>query len=244
MDECYLKVVFSKTIELPKLNSKAVAVDVNENNVAFGSINNIDNVKTGERAIRTAYFLKRRRMQSQTRLNEKPLMAKYKGRESRRVVDVYHKVANQIIHKARSEDASTIVLEELTYIRKRRKRSKALNGRLNRWGFRKLQSIIEYKAKLSGLSVSFVKAKGTSSICPRCRVKLSPSGHRLMKCPRCGLEEDRDKMAVLNLLQEHQRDVPASPVHGECPPMKGGGRMKSLTQVNAQTERKIISSFL
>jgi len=72
-----------------------------------------------------------------------------------------------MIEKARGEGASTIVLEKLTYIRRGRKRSRALNGRLNRWSFRKLQSIIEYKAKLAGLNMLPVKAKGTSSLCPR-----------------------------------------------------------------------------
>ncbi|MGC8850220.1 MAG: RNA-guided endonuclease TnpB family protein, partial [Candidatus Bathyarchaeia archaeon] len=169
------------------------------------------------------YFLKRRRLQSQPRLNEKPLMAKYKGRERRRVVDTYHKVANQIIQKAGGEGASTIVLEKLAHIRRRRKRSRALNGRLNRWGFRKLQSIMEYKARLAGLNVKPVKAEGTSSLCPKCRVKLSPSGYRLMECPECGLEEDRDVIAVLNLLKEYRRNVPASTVHGESPPMTTEG---------------------
>jgi putative transposase len=55
----------------------AVAVDINENNVAFGSMERVRNIKTGERAVRTAYFLKRRRLQSRPRLNEKPLLAKY-----------------------------------------------------------------------------------------------------------------------------------------------------------------------
>ena len=89
---------------------------------------------------------------------------------------------------------------------------------------------------------------GTSSLCPRCRVGLSPSGYRLMRCPRCGLEEDRDKIAVLNLLQRYRIDVPASSVHGEGLPMTTerdekyeGGRMKSVAKVNAQTERFSIS---
>ena len=231
-DGCYLNVVFSKAVELLEPNGKAIAVDVNENNVAFGSANSINNIKTKERAIRTAYFLKRRRLQSQPRLNENLLMAKYKGRERRRIMDIYHKVANQIIQKARSEGASTIVLEKLTHIRKC-KRSRELNGRLNRWSFRKLQSIIEYKAKIAGLNISFVKAKGTSSLCPRCRVKLSPSGYRLMRCPECGLEEDRDIIAVRNLLQK--RDVPASSVHGESPPV--GGKDEGRNESYAQTER-------
>jgi putative transposase len=223
-DGFYLKVVFSKTVELTESNGKAVAVDINENNVTFGSTEHVRKIETGERVVRTAYFLKRRRLQLKPRLNEKPLMAKCKGRERRRVEDIYHKLANQIVDEAKQLKASTIVLEELANIRKRIRRSKPINGRLNRWSFRKLQKIIEYKAKHAGLNVTYVNAKGTSSLCPICGGKLSPNGYRLMKCPSCGTEEDRDLIAVKNLLRRHQMDVGASPVHPESLPMKGGGK--------------------
>jgi len=173
-DGFYLKVVFSKTVELVEPNGRAIAVDVNEGNVAFGSKEHIRNIETGERVIRTAYFLKRRRLQSKPRLNEKPLMAKYRGRERRRVEDIYHKLANQIIDEAKELKASTIVLEELTNIRKRTRRSKELNGRLNRWSFRKLQNIIEYKAKLVGLNVNYVNAKGNLKPVPDMWGKAKP----------------------------------------------------------------------
>jgi len=174
-------------------------------------------VKTKERAIRTAYFLKRRRLQSKPRLNEKPLLAKYRGRERRRVEAIYHEVANRIIDEARRVKASTLVLEELTNMR-RIKRSKELNGRLNRWSFRRFQRIVEYKAKLAGLNVVYVDARGTSSLCPMCGERLSPNGYRRLKC-RCGLEEDRDVVAVKNLLRRYQMDVGASSVHPGGPPM-------------------------
>jgi len=205
----YLKVVFSRTVELVEQNGKAVAVDVNENNVAFGDEKHIKIIKTGERVIRTAYFLKRRRLQSKPRLNEKPLLAKYIGRERRRVECIYHKLANQIIAYAKEESASAIILEDLKNIRKKNRGSKAINGRLNRWSFRKLQKIIEYKAKLAELNVVYVDARETSSLCPTCGGKLSPNGYRQMKCRKCNLEQDRDVMAVKNLLRRYQMDVGA-----------------------------------
>jgi putative transposase len=220
----YLKVVFSKIVEVVGSNGVAVAVDINANNVAFGSTDCVRNIKTGERVVRTAYFLKRRRLQSKPRLNEKTLLVKYSGRE-RRIEDIYHKVANQIVGEAKELKASTIVLEELANIRKRIKRSKAVNGRLNRWSFRRLQNIIEYKAKLAGLMVVYLNAKCTSSLCPICGEKLSPNGYRMMRCSGCGMEEDRDIIAVKNLLRRYQRDVGASTVHPENPPMKGGGKV-------------------
>jgi len=65
------------------------------------------------------------------------------------------------------------VLENLKNMRKKRS-SKALSGRLNRWSFRKLQNITDYKAKLVGLNVKYADAKGTSSLCPICGGKIKP----------------------------------------------------------------------
>ncbi len=57
--------------------------------------------------------------------------------------------------------------------------------------------------------------------CPICGVRLSPNGHRMMKCLKCELEQDRDIIAVRNLLRKHlaQIDVPSSSVQGESPPI-------------------------
>jgi putative transposase len=96
------------------------------------------------------------------------MLAKYRGRERRRVEDIYHKVSNRIITVAKEAGASVVVLEKLKNIRKKEKRSKAMNGRLNRWSFRKFQEIIEYKAKLAGLNVKYIDARWTSSLCPKC----------------------------------------------------------------------------
>jgi putative transposase len=224
-DGLYLKVVFSKTVGLVGSNEVAVAVNINENNVAFGSMERVRNIKTGERTVRTAYFLKRRKLQSKPRLNENPLLAKYSGRERRRVEDIYHKIANQIVTAAKEAKASVVVMEKLKNIREKKKRIKAMNGRLNRWSFRRLQNIIEYKARLSGLMVVYLNAKCTSSLCPTCGEKLSPNGYRRMRCLRCGMEEDRDIIAVKNLLQRYQIDVGSSTVHPESPPMTGGGKV-------------------
>jgi len=199
----YLKIVFSKIIELMEPNNKAVAVDINENNIVSGSEKNITNIKTRERIIRTTYFIKRRKLQSNPRLNEKPLLAKYKSREQRRINIIYHEIANQIITEAKKVAVSTILLKNLSNMMRKRS-SKALNGRLSRWSFRKLQNIIDYKAKLAGLNVKYVDAKDTSSLCPICRGKLSPNEYRLMICPKCGLEEDRDVIAVKNLLHKYR----------------------------------------
>jgi putative transposase len=59
-----------------------------------------------------------------------------------------------------------------------------------------LQDIIDYEASLADLNVKYVDARRTSSLCPICGERLSPNGYRLMRCQGCGLEEDRDMVAV------------------------------------------------
>lgn len=231
-DSYYLNVVFSRTLRLAEPSWNALAVDINESNVTFGSEKRIAKLETGERAIRTAYFLKRRRVQSTAgRFNGNKIMAKYRGRETRRIETIYHNAANEVVKHADAANATCIVLERLTDIRRSIKYSKELNGRLHRWSFRRLQSVIEYKAKMKGINVVYVNPRGTSTMCPVCRVKLtrSPSGYRLMKCRNCGLEEDRDVVAVRNLLLlNYQRDVPSSSVQGESSPMTPSARRENL----------------
>ena len=68
------------------------------------------------------------------------------------------------------------------------------------------------------MNMKYIDAENTSSLCPMCGGRLSPNGYRRMKC-KCGFEEDRDVVAVKNLLRRYQMDVGASPVHPEGPPM-------------------------
>ncbi|RLC74477.1 MAG: hypothetical protein DRI61_16540 [Chloroflexi bacterium] len=96
------------------------------------------------------------------------------------------------------ETCSAIALENLRHIRRGIKYSRALNGRLHRWSFRKLQKTIEYKALESGIPVIYVDPRGTSKTRPRCRFKMSRDEGRMLKCS-CGLSMDRDIVGSWNI---------------------------------------------
>ena len=59
-----------------------------------------------------------------------------------------------------------------------------------------------------GLHVKYVNPRGTSKTCPICGNELeeSSNGRRLMKCCKCGLEEDRDMIAVKNLTKRYYEE--------------------------------------
>jgi putative transposase len=206
-----LHVIFRQTVELPEISAEAkvIAVDVNENVIMYSNNDFVERFETNEGIIRTRYFLKRRRIQSKVRKKElqAKLLEKYRGRGWRRIRETYYRVAGEIIGKAKEVGATVIMMDDLN-IRKEEKGSKELNGRLHRWSYRRFQKILEYEAKLHGLNVKYVDPKNTSKMCPIYGSELdpSPNGRRLMRCWRCGLEEDRDMIAVKNLVKRYYEE--------------------------------------
>jgi putative transposase len=197
---------------LPEIgaDAKVIAVDINENIVVFGNNELIERFETNEGIIRTRYFLKRRRIQTKVRGRDlrARLLEKYRGRERRRVKEIYYKAVKRIINKAREVGATVIVMEDLRRLNEKNMGSKELNGRLHRWGYRSFQRILEYQAKLCGLHVKYIDPRNTSRTCPVCGSELeeSSNGRRLMRCRRCGLEEDRDVVAVKNLVKRYYEE--------------------------------------
>ncbi|MEM2848817.1 MAG: zinc ribbon domain-containing protein [Candidatus Bathyarchaeia archaeon] len=87
-----------------------------------------------------------------------------------------------------------------------------MNRRLYSWNFRKLQSYIDYKAKLKGLVVIYVNPKNTSSLCPIGDGVLALNEHRILKC-KCGYENDRDVATWLNILRMREVPLPQKAIY-------------------------------
>jgi putative transposase len=207
----YLHVTFRQTVTLPEVSAdaKVIAVDVNENAIVYGNDDFVERFETNEGIIRTRYFLKRRRIQIKIRGKELrgKLLGKYRGHERHRVGEIYYRAAKEIIGKAREVGATVIVMEGLK-IYKKDLGSRELNGRIHRWGYRRFQQILECQAKLHGLNVKYVDPAYTSSLYPICgdELKESSNGRRIRRCQRCGLEEDRDVIAVKNLVKRYYEE--------------------------------------
>ena len=226
----FINVVFSKEVEVREPEA-FVGIDLNENNVTLSLPNGeFVQIITHEREIRSGYFVKRRKIQKKLKTGKrrKELLEKYGERERNRLTNLYHKLANKIVELA--EKYGGIALEDLTEIRDSIRYSVEMNGRLHRWSFRKLQSIIEYKAKLKGIKVVFVNPAFTSSLCPVCGGELSPNGHRVLKC-ECGFEADRDVVGSWNVRLRALK-MWGVPVPPESPPMKLRGGKPTLYEIN------------
>ena len=164
----FINVVFSREVK-ERVAENIMTIDVNEKNVTVSLPNGeFIQIITHEREIRTGYYVKRRRIQRKLRAGKrrKILLKKYGERERNRIRDLYHKLTNKIIEIA--ERYGGIALENLRGFREHVRYSRDVNGRLHRWAFRRLQEIIEYKAKLKGIRVIYVDPAQTSSLCLIC----------------------------------------------------------------------------
>ena len=200
--EYFLHVTFRKAVE-EKKPSGVLGIDVNERSIDLAIVRP-DEVKfvkidiSEVKYIRDRYFKKRRRIQIKTSGSVKAkLLAKYSGREKRRIDDILHR-ASKIIAKIISEENVKPVMEQLKNIRERIKYGRKMNRRLHSMSFRKIQFYISYKAMEQGFKPEFVNPENTSKTCPICGEFNKPNG-QVFSCRKCGFQADRHLIAAWNI---------------------------------------------
>jgi putative transposase len=205
-DEYYLHVTFKKAVE-EKEYEGILGIDVNEKSIDLavikpGKVRFVKIDISEAKYIRDRYFKKRRNIQSKVCGKARAkLLAKYSGREERRVDTILHRVSKTIAMIVAEEKAKP-VMEELTDIRKRIKYGKRMNRRLHSIPFRKIQSTTSYKSVERGYKPETVEAKNTSKTCPICGELNKPNGH-VFNCRRCGLQADKHLVAAWNIAAKH-----------------------------------------
>jgi len=223
--EWYAHLVLTKTVELPDEPETVIAIDRGERNLAVAvavSENNPNKPMRGRfwrgeeiKRVRGLYSHIRRKLQEKKLLKK---VKELKGREKRKVNQQLHIIANQIIEYAKQFPKPVIVMENLNGIRRNFKKSRKLNKRFHSLPFRKLQTIIEYKAILEGIGVKYLtkrETKNTSKTCHKCGYVARIKG-RTFKCPRCSLTYNRDLNAAINIAYALTRRMG----WGSCEPPK------------------------
>ena len=223
--EWYAHLVLTKTVELIDEPETVIAIDRGERNLAVAvaiSKNNPNKPMRGQfwrgeeiKRVRGLYSHIRRRLQGKKLLKK---VKELKGREKRKVNQQLHIIANQIIEYAKQFPKPVIVMENLNGIRRNFKKSRKLNKRFHSLPFRKLQTIIEYKAILEGIGVKYLtkrETKNTSKTCHKCGYVARIKG-RTFKCPRCSLTYNRDLNAAINIAYALTRRMG----WGSCEPPK------------------------
>jgi len=185
-----------------------LAVDVNERQIVIGNSRVEVRIETPiERALRYRRLAER----LQVKYSSSRYRAWRRRSGIRRRVRHFHRKARNIIEDWARKTAHTIISlarqgqlavarEDLTgLVESLRKLPKEHRVALIALGYRRLAFWIDWQAEKNGVPILVVDPVGTSSTCPRCGAKLVEVGHRRLRCPNCGLEADRDTIAILNI---------------------------------------------
>ena len=162
------------------------------------------------KSVRAKFRAQRRRLQRALKLTgggkgrKKKLKAldNLKSSERRWAETYNHKIAKQIVDFAYNNGAKYIKMEDLSDYKK-----DEIDHRfcLRNWGYAQLQQFVEYKARLKGIIVLYVKAAYTSQTCHCCGYVDSnnrPKGHKgqaYFKCLNCGTEMNADFNGAKNI---------------------------------------------
>ena len=206
--EWYVHFSLKKTVEFHNKPETVIGIDIGEHNLATAvAISRENPYKPLKGQFWRGAEIKRiRGLQAHIRraLQRRGLLKELKrrgSREKRKVSQQLHIIANKIVAYTKQFPKPVIVMEDLRGIRDNFKKSKELNRRFHSLPFRKLQTIIEYKANLEGINVIYLtreQTRNTSNTCHRCGHVAQTNG-REFRCPKCGLVYNRDLNAAVNI---------------------------------------------
>ncbi|MBC8159887.1 MAG: IS200/IS605 family element transposase accessory protein TnpB [Roseiflexaceae bacterium] len=172
--------------------------------------------KRGWKAIEGRLFKLKRALQKKATKRAKRHLRKLSGKQARFRKDCDHVLSKQIAYAV--EPGGTIVLENLTDIRKRTmiKKHTVASRRVHSWSFAQLKSFVAYKAEERGCMVVAVDPRHTSQTCSRCghTARNNRRSRDRFVCRVCDYELHADLNASRNVAAKYRASVGISDTGG------------------------------
>lgn len=182
-----------------KTSNDYLGVDLGIVNIATTSDGEIYTGKEVEK-VRQKYTKLRSNLQSNGSKSAKRHLKKISKKESRFRKDVNHVISKKIVQKAK-DTCKGIKVEELKNFFNKKTVRKSERNKRSSWSFFQLRSFMKYKAELNGIEFLLVNPAYTSQTCSCCGFisKKNRKSQEKFKCISCGLSENADLNAALNI---------------------------------------------
>ena len=131
----------------------------------------------------------------------KRLLKRLSGYEKSVTQHMLHIASKRLVAFAEFVGARSIVMEDLTGIRKSKKKMHhKQRARNNRWPFKQSQFYIEYKAAAKGMGFEVVQPAYTSQSCPICGHTDKANRNGLeFRCIKCNYADNADRVGSINI---------------------------------------------
>lgn len=138
-------------------------------------------------------------------------VSKLYEKRRKQVKHLLHVMTRSVINLAIAQGVETIILGDLTEIRKGKNFGVKINQRFHKWPFRKAAELIGYKATLAGIAMTKIDEKYTSQTCSVCKPLPNPEhAHKsnrkyrgLYVCKDCGTVINADVNGAMNLAKKY-----------------------------------------
>jgi putative transposase len=172
--------------------------------------------KRAWKALEGRSFALRRALQKRGTKSAKRRLRKLRGKQARFRRDCDHVLAKQIVQATPA--GATIVLENLTNIRKRTKvrRKSQTSRRIHGWSFAQLKGFVEYKGEECGCTVAGVDPRHTSQRCSCCGhvARNNRRSRDLFVCRACGYSLHADLNGARNITAKYRAERGTAPPGG------------------------------
>ena len=109
---------------------------------------------------------------------------------------------NEVVNAICKTRCDAVVMEDLTpheLVRRLNSEDPELANRYKTWPLAKIIRRITRACEKRGITLIKIPPQYTSHLCPRCYERMQDCGRRRVRCSRCGREDDRDHVAVINI---------------------------------------------
>lgn len=209
-DKFYLHVQIKHTRELPENQERHIACDMGVlyQVVTYDDTDTYQVFHDGNLLQIDEHYQKLRKdLQSKGTRSSKRRLKSIASRQSRLRREIDHIVSKTLVEYAANNNLDTIVVEDLTNIRRMasgsNRKSKNANRKINMWSYFRLQQFLEYKAHLSNINLIKVNPAYTSQTCPSCGFVSGSNrvSRDLFKCQACGISAQADAIAAFNIFR-------------------------------------------